>query len=537
VGRHRGTLALGLLLLSCWQICETLVPVAIGLAIDHAVIPLDIVALAVSVLGILALFVMLSYSYRFGARCFQRVREQEAHALRVEVAESGLHSSRDDRAAGEVLSLASADADVASEVFFHIGRGGAGIIGLAAAAAYLLAADPLTGLVVAIGVSLSLAVVALPSRAITRRSAVQQEAIGAAGSGASDLMHGLGVLKSIGGERWAATRYRRLSRTAADAGVATGSRTGVLEGLGALTMMLVLAAVVLTAGLRVAEGSMGIGTFVAVLGVAAFFTEPMQTIAQVVGALARSRGAADRIAAYLDGARNADAGDCAGDATFRAPAPGPARVEGGAVYVEGLALDDGSSLDFHAASGTLTAVVAERPATADTVVAALAAACDGVSSIAAPHHVDLFEGTIRSNIALDHDESAAVAKEAIDASAARELVELVPDGLEHRIDDLGRNLSGGQRQRIALARALHADPEVLVLHDPSTAVDAVTEAAVADSITELRRGRCTLVVTTSPAYLSAADAVVFVREAAPAVMGTHVELAERSARYREAVSR
>ena len=159
--------------------------------------------------------------------------------------------------------------------------------------------DRFTGLVVAIGVPLSLVAVSLPSRAITARSTAQQEAIGAAGRSASDLMQGIGVLKSLGGERWALGRYRTLSRDAATAGIATGSRSGLLEGIGALTMMGVLAAVILTAGLRVTSGDMGIGTFVAVLGVAAFFTEPMQALAQIIGRFSRSRGAAARIAGYL----------------------------------------------------------------------------------------------------------------------------------------------------------------------------------------------------------------------------------------------
>ena len=531
--RHPGTVALGVLLMSTWQVCETLVPVAIGLIIDHAVIPKNVTALVVSIIGLALLFVVLSYGYRFGARAFQKVREQESHAMRVEVADAALATeSRNERAPGEVLSLASADADVTAEVFFHVGRGSAALLGLIVAAVYLFVADPLTGLVVAIGVPLSLVAVSLPSRAITARSTAQQEAIGSAGRSASDLMQGIGVLKSLGGERWALGRYRTLSREAATAGIATGSRSGVLEGIGALTMMAVLAAVILTAGLRVTGGDMRIGTFVAVLGVAAFFTEPMQALAQIFGRFARSRGAAARIAEYLGETDESHRPACVPTASsMDVDASGAAGLR-----VTSPPLDDVAPLEFHAPPGALTAMVVQKPSAATRLVSALAAS-GSREMVVAPHGVDLFAGTLRSNIALDHAADIEIDERVLRASGVADIVELLPGGLDHRIQDLGTNLSGGQRQRVALARALSADPDVLVLHDPTTAVDAVTEAAIANAIAELRRGRCTLVITSSPAFLAAAESVVFVEEGTSAVMGEHAQLAETSQAYRETVSR
>lgn len=543
--RHPGAVAFGIILMSTWQVCETLVPVAIGLIIDHAVIPKNLTALVWSIIGLALLFVVLSFGYRLGARAFQNVREEESHAMRVEVADAALATeSRSERAPGEVLSLASADADVTAEVFFHIGRGSAALMGLLVAAVYLFVADPLTGLVVAIGVPLSLVAVSLPSRAITARSTAQQEAIGAAGRSASDLMQGIGVLKSLGGERWALGRYRTLSRKAATAGIATGTRSGLLEGIGALTMMAVLAAVILTAGLRVTSGDMGIGTFVAVLGVAAFFTEPMQSLAQIIGALARSRGAAARIADYLAEARAPGATAPVLGAEPPTPQAPHGHVDSSSVEVSeasGLRvslppLDDVGPLEFHAPPGPLTAMVTQKPSDTARVIAALAES-GSHEMIVAPHDVDLFEGTLRSNIALDHDAAVEIDEQVLRASGVADIVELLPGGLDHRIQDLGTNLSGGQRQRVALARALAADPNVLVLHDPTTAVDAVTEAAIANEISELRRGRCTLVLTSSPAFLAVAETVVFVEEGTSAVIGDHEQLAENSQAYREAVSR
>ncbi|MGW2117321.1 ABC transporter ATP-binding protein, partial [Streptomyces zhihengii] len=92
-----------------------------------------------------------------------------------------------------------------------------------------------------------------------------------------------------------------------------------------------------------------------------------------------------------------------------------------------------------------------------------------------------------------------------------------------------------QRQRVALARALAADPPVLVLHDPTTAVDAVTEARIASRLRELRRGRTTLLVTTSPALLAVTDRVVVLDGGTVTAEGGHRDLVAADAGYRAAV--
>src|SRR5206468_8692182 len=81
----------------------------------------------------------------------------------------------------------------------------------------------------------------------------------------------------------------------------------------------------------------------------------------------------------------------------------------------------------------------------------------------------------------------------------------LPDGLETVIGERGRSLSGGQRQRVVLARAILRNPDVLVLVDPTSAVDAHTEARIADRLRDQRRGRTTVVVTSSPLLLRVAD--------------------------------
>ncbi|MGO2830411.1 ATP-binding cassette domain-containing protein, partial [Corynebacterium casei] len=125
-----------------------------------------------------------------------------------------------------------------------------------------------------------------------------------------------------------------------------------------------------------------------------------------------------------------------------------------------------------------------------------------------PHAADVFEGTIRSNIAMNHDPAAVVDDSVLAASGATDIVAALPDGLDAQVRDSGSNLSGGQRQRIALARALHANPDVLVLVDPTSAVDSVTEVNIAQGIREYRAGKTTMVLSASPVFRHIADRVI-----------------------------
>jgi putative ABC transport system ATP-binding protein len=367
-------------------------------------------------------------------------------------------------------------------------------------------------------------------------------------------MTGLRVLKAGGGERWAAEQYRDASRAAADAGIVTAERTGRVQGIGSLGMAVVLALVLLAAGYRVLSGEMAIGTLVSVVGVAVFFEEPVRLITAMVGIFARSHGAAQRLVDLQASAPVDESGS-------EVPA-------GSHLQVSGLELPDGRELDLEVTAGELVALVAEQPAAAEAVTLAIAGHSDGADAVlvgghrrsrlaaaiadhvvVAPHRVDLFVGTIRSNIAMHHDalgdktmddDDNPISDEVLAASAVAEIVEHLPDGLDHVVQEGGRNLSGGQRQRIALARALHADPDVLVLHDPTSAVDAVTEWEIAQAVRRLRSsrpGRSTLIVTSSPPFLATADRVIHLPRSGETHSGTHLELRETSASYRSAVDR
>ena len=113
----------------------------------------------------------------------------------------------------------------------------------------------------------------------------------------------------------------------------------------------------------------------------------------------------------------------------------------------------------------------------------------------------------------------------------------VADGMDTVVAERGRTFSGGQRQRLVLARALAADPEILVLVEPTSAVDAHTEARIAARLRDHRAGRTTVVVSSSPLVLGAVDEVVFLSDGRVAAVGTYGDLLGSRPDFRAVVTR
>ncbi|MFC7587796.1 ATP-binding cassette domain-containing protein [Nonomuraea antimicrobica] len=152
-----------------------------------------------------------------------------------------------------------------------------------------------------------------------------------------------------------------------------------------------------------------------------------------------------------------------------------------------------------------------------------------------PYDAEIFAGTLRTNI--DPAGTGRLVAEAVEASMLTDVIALHHEGIDHGVRDQGANLSGGQRQRLSLARALAADADILVLHDPTTAVDAVTEQLIARNVARLRRDRTTIVITSSPAFLDAADRVLVLDDGVITAESTHRDLLTTDEDYRSAVAR
>lgn len=145
----------------------------------------------------------------------------------------------------------------------------------------------------------------------------------------------------------------------------------------------------------------------------------------------------------------------------------------------------------------------------------------------------LFSDSVRENIAFsDPDASMEVVERAARLAGASEFIDALPDGYDTVIGEHGFSLSGGQRQRIAIARAVLADPRVLILDDATSSVDPTKEHEIRSALGEVMEGRTTLIIAHRPATIALADRVVLIGDGRAIASGTHHELLRSSAEYR-----
>lgn len=549
VRRHWRRLVPGYVLLALWQLCETLVPVAIGIVVDRGIDSGSTGRFVTSLLVLVALMTTLAFSYRFGSRLIVRGLEEESHLLRTEVAGHVLHprGARTDQLPGEVLALATGDADRVGEVVYLLGYTISALLSVAIVAVYVLQVDVVIGLLILLGVPIVTLVIQAVTPLVAQRSERQQESIASASGLATDLVHGLRPLKGIGGEDVAFGRYRSLSRTAQHDTISVARSWGYLGGLTTLLSGLLLASVALVAGRRALDGDLTLGELIALVGLTQFLAEPISQLGDVSAKFGGAFGSARRLSAFLASPRLQPSADGTLAAMTSAPRLVLADVHRGPL----------AGLSLSVEPDEILALVIDDPAVADTLMTLLHAEATpgrGVVSLGgvpltdldvderrhhllvSPHSAQVPAGTIASTVnpgqRLDDEQLGRV----LVAAAADEVVALHPEGLDRVISERGTSLSGGQRQRLALARALATAAPVLVLHDPTTAIDSVTEQGIADGLRDLRRGRATLVLTSSPALLNAADRVVVVHGGRVVLSGSHAELLE-DAGYREDVLR
>lgn len=535
VRAHRWRVALAAALLGSHQGFEALVPVVVGAAIDDAVAPGDGSALLLWV-GVLAvLFVLLSTAYREGARAEERARETAAHALRMQV----LRRVVDPRGGGEaglmpgqLLSVTTADVDASAGVIAGIGYGAGVVVALVAGTVVLLVTSVTLGLTVLVGLPVIVWAGGRLGALLSRRAAGQQAEAADASGVAADLVAGLRVLQGIGAAETAAERYRAASRSSLRATLAAARAEIALGAVAVLVGGLAVAGVAFVGGRLALDGELSLGELIAAAGITQFLVGPLSRLAWVGGLLARARASSVRLAEVLSA-----------PPAVPAPAePVALRLNGAPTVVIGGAQAPWEPR-LHVPAGSLFGVVADDPA---PLLAALAregqdvpVAVDGVSLAAldpataratvvvAPHEATLLSGTVRDNV-------PGTADAALEAAAATDVIAALPDGLDTELADAGSSLSGGQRQRIALARALATEAPVLVLHDPTTALDAATEARVAAALRDARRGATTILVTTSPLLLAACDQVAHISGGTVTTAG-HAALLEDEG-YRETVA-
>ncbi|MEU2054632.1 ABC transporter ATP-binding protein [Streptomyces bungoensis] len=448
-------------------------------------------------------------------------------------------------AAGEVVAVSTGDVEKIGWFVEALSRFTAAAVTVVVACVGLLVYQPALGVVVAVGLPVvALAALPLLPRA-TRRADLQREKAGRATELASDTVAGLRVLRGIGGEDLFLDRYRRASQEVRHAAVRSARMWSLISAIQVLLPGLLLIAVVWH-GIHLARhGRITVGELVTVYSAVMILSYPLRHFEEIAMAYSFSRPSAKRAARVLSLERPTDAGGSR-----------EAGVPRGDLY------DPATGL--LAAEGLLTAVVCGDPDAAGRLAERLGGhpAEPGVSVLLGGVPLDdlpldsartavlvqdkdpvLLSGTLRE--LLDVPASGAVsAEDALAAAQCEDVLEALVQGsleaadpMDARITERGRSLSGGQRQRLALARSLVTDPGVLVLDEPTSAVDSHTEARIADGLRRLRTGRTTVVFTSSPLLLDRADRVALVHEGEVLAVGVHRELVATDPRYRAVVTR
>ncbi|WP_246107662.1 ABC transporter ATP-binding protein [Saccharothrix saharensis] len=513
------------------QAGEAAVPLLVGVVIDEAVRTGAGGRLAFWIGVLAAVFVTLSLSFRFSLRSGEKASHQAAHEVRSALAARVLSTdgAAHGRLSGELASIATSDAQRVGQVNLALPIAFSAVVGLLVGAVALLRVSWVLGVLVLVAAPVLLGLAHVLGKPLERRSDAEQDRAALASGVAADLVAGLRALKGIGAEATAARRYRVTSRSSMAAAIRAARSRAWLDGSMLATTGVFLAVVALVGGHLAASGTITVGELVAAVGLAQFLLWPLSIFSWVNGLLAQGRASAARVAEVL--------------AAPPAVPPGAVALPAVAGRVELAGVVSGSlrGVSLTASPGELLGVVARDPADAVSLLAVLArevdpsggaVTLDGVplsavegsalrsAVVVAAHDADLFEGSVRENVAAGGPRVA----EALDAARVDDVARALPHGLDTPVSARGRSLSGGQRQRVALARALAAAPPVLVVHDPTTAVDAVTEVSLAAGIKRMRTGLTTIVVATSPALLAAADRVVFLAGGAVAATGPHADL-------------
>jgi ABC-type multidrug transport system fused ATPase/permease subunit len=481
---------------------------------------------------------------------------------------------------GEVLSVSAGDSDEFGGLTEVVSRFAGALIAYLVIAGLVLSTSVKLGIVVLVTAPL-IVLFAIPLlRPLQRREEIERTKTSELTSMATDIVAGLRILRGIGGEETFSHNYAEQSQRTRQAAVSAGIWQSAVDATSVLFSGMFLVALTWLGSREVVAGELSVGQLISFFGYAIFMVWPIQTFFELAQKWVRAVVSARKTIAVLEQ-----------QPPWRTPQPPLTLPE------EGVLHDQES--EFVAQPGQLTIVVSAVPddsaALADRLGRYLPSdhepvsleVADGLKGRAARRArkrqrleqarlverdqqlagqkwgvslgtVDLadvpidqvrdrivvsdtasqvFAGTLQSVVDPHGRLSLEQAETALRVAAAEDVFAGMYGGWQGRIDERGRGLSGGQRQRVVLARVLGLDPKILILIEPTSAVDAHTEAMIAERLVTHRRGKTTIVTTASPLLLHHADRVAFLLHKKITAYGTHEELLQSNADYRRTVAR
>ena len=481
---------------------------------------------------------------------------------------------------GEVLSVASSDSDEFGALTEIISRAASQVVAYLVVAFIVLSISPELGVLILLAAPV-LVTAALPLlKPLHRRQQIERSRNSDLTSMATDIVAGLRILRGIGGERTFGRNYDVQSQLARQAGVSAGIWQAAIEAVGVLFSGVFIVLLVWLGTHEVIDGDLTIGQLISFLGYALFMIYPIQTFFELAQKLTRAMVSARKAIAIFEHQPPWP------DLETSTPLPDDADLYD---ELSGFIAHDGELTIVVSAVPEDTSALADRlgrylPADTEPVSQELeeglkgraarraraqrlaerarltkldeelanrewgvrlggvdlgAASLDDVRRhiLVSDTGSQLFAGTLQDAIDPHGRLTREQAEEAVRVANAEDVYDALPGGWQGMLDERGRGLSGGQRQRVVLARALAVEAPIMVLVEPTSAVDAHTEARIAERVAAVRRGRTTVVSTVSPLWLHHADRVVLFEDGKATVDGRHEELLRDSPAYRRVVAR
>ncbi|UZN02166.1 ABC transporter ATP-binding protein [Cellulomonas sp. S1-8] len=525
--------------------CQAFLPFLTGRAIDDgleqgfgpdllraagALLTLGLVSAGASAIG-----------HRFDVANWLRAAFTTSQLVGRTAARSG-HAITAELPTGEVVSAVANDALRVGEVFAVLARFVGSITAYGAVAVLMLRVSVPLGLVVLLGLPTVAAALGLLVKPLQRRQTAQREASGRLTTLGADTVSGLRVLRGIGGESVFTGRYRQQSQLVRERGENVAVTQSWLDALQVLLPGAFVVALVWMGAHMALAGTITPGQLVTTYGYAAFLAWPVQNATEFLQATTRAFVGTRKVLAVLRVVPAA--GVDPGTAAVMPPVGAPLVDE-----ASGVTLEAGRVVALVSADPDESARIATRLGRFDDAAeAGTPVLLGGVPLtdlplaevrrriVVAEAMPQLFSGALATGLDVRGGASRDDLLAVIGLADAQDVLDSVPDGLDGELPEKGRSLSGGQRQRVALARALLTDAEILVLVEPTSAVDAHTEARIAARLADARRGRTTVVVTASPLVLDHVDEVQLVQGGALVARGTHAGLLDGAAGPRVAAT-